>query len=106
MVLHDTNLELFDQFIKYLYTGMLTSSETESYDKSLDEIVGLLTYADKYEVWMLIARLVLIFEKQVLKLVIFVVQVRFFEKVAGDQNNWLDNFSSHHKQISQAGHIG
>ncbi len=46
VVLHDTNLSLFDKFVKYLYTGSLT--DTNSF--SIDDIIELLTIADKYEV--------------------------------------------------------
>ena len=45
VTLHDTNKELFDIFVKYLYTGSISSI-----DLNIDELVDLATIADKYEV--------------------------------------------------------
>jgi hypothetical protein len=50
VVLHDSNLNLFEKFIKYLYTGSLNETKTSDYQYSIDEIIELLTIADKYEV--------------------------------------------------------
>lgn len=44
VVLHDSNLNLFEMFIEYLYTGCIHDDLTN------DDLVDLLTIADKYEV--------------------------------------------------------
>ena len=50
MVLHDTNLDLFERFLKDLYTGSLTEKLDEKAELSTDDMYCLLTFADKYEV--------------------------------------------------------
>lgn len=50
VVLHDTNLNLFEKFLKYLYTGSFNETKTSDNQYSIDEIIELLTIADKYEV--------------------------------------------------------
>jgi hypothetical protein len=55
VILHDTNLVSFEVFIKYLYIGSLEENDNSNNinsinNYSIDEIIELLTLADKYEV--------------------------------------------------------
>ncbi|CAF0709344.1 unnamed protein product [Brachionus calyciflorus] len=48
IVLHETNSKLFDKFIEYIYTGTLNDNNGE-FNLDDDELMELLTLADKYE---------------------------------------------------------